>query len=102
MGISDSAVYKDSEVSLAPGDRFMLLTDGLTDISVGLGNPPLASADLRDMFLEGVDLPVREHVGQIVNSVAKKRKKEADISKILHELDDDICVLIGDVCNKGK
>jgi sigma-B regulation protein RsbU (phosphoserine phosphatase) len=73
LGVFDDAVYEQGTVPLAPGDRFCVYTDGVTDCPDS-GDRPFGERRLRDLLTRHDDRPLpaakaaileelREHAG---------------------------------------
>jgi serine phosphatase RsbU (regulator of sigma subunit) len=94
MGVSDSASYRDNVIKLCPGDRFMFLTDGLTETGEP-GNLQLGQAGVRELFTEGLQLSPHEHIAQVVHKVQQLRAPGDEKLQRALDLDDDLCFVIG-------
>ncbi|HEY8551811.1 MAG TPA: SpoIIE family protein phosphatase [Vicinamibacterales bacterium] len=67
LGILRNAVYEAADLTLAPGDRLVLYTDGI--VEAGRGDEEFGEARLIDALESGRGCAARELVGRIVDAV---------------------------------
>jgi len=70
LGLFPSADYERGEVELAPGDRLVLFTDGVTEVS-GAGAEEFGEERLLSVLLENRHLSAKELQERILAEVAK-------------------------------
>jgi len=84
LGIDPREEYETASRHLRPGDRLIMFTDGLVEIS-GEDGEPFGRSRLASLASELIDLPLAEMVNKMIDRATASRKGR--------ELEDDVTVL---------
>jgi sigma-B regulation protein RsbU (phosphoserine phosphatase) len=93
FGVEPDAAYPSCELALAPGDRFLLYTDGLTETESAAGEP-FGNARLQEVLREGQSVSAKELSQRLLEAAGAWRPPSAPQQ-------DDITFLVIDCLPAG-
>ncbi len=86
LGAVDTFAYDIKEISLAPGDVFLMMSDGFPEL-FNENNEMLDDIRVKEIFKDAANLPVRDILNYLFNAGDEWRKEK--------DLHDDVTFVIG-------